>query len=59
MSRTGPLPGEIVWSKRFVEFFNGTAIDQILHNLGIQDLIVAGWSPITVSKRLCEVRPEL
>lgn len=37
-----PLPGEIVLSKGSSGVFNGTAIDQILHNLGIENLIVAG-----------------
>jgi nicotinamidase-related amidase len=37
-----PLAGEIVLSKGSSGVFNGTAIDQILRNMGVENLIVGG-----------------
>ncbi len=37
-----PRPGELVFDKNSSGAFNSTGIDQILHNLGIESLIITG-----------------
>lgn len=44
MPQVAPVSGEIVLNKPGSSIFNGTGLDQILQNLGIETLILAGTS---------------
>jgi ureidoacrylate peracid hydrolase len=42
LDEIAPLPGEIVLNKRSTDAFNSTDLERILHNVGIETLIIAG-----------------
>ena len=44
VDRLAPLPGELVIDKNASSAFNGSAIDQLLRNMGIDTLVVTGMA---------------